>query len=87
MLPSLTPEDTRTTEQIRNSHTIEQVRKTRDDKTSLAQRETIAAIRGYIYEGRATDSYWGFELQDVRAKKIVILSGEMEKYTPLPSVR
>jgi hypothetical protein len=79
MLPTLTPEDTRTTEQIRNSHTIEQVKKTRDSKITLARREAFAASRGYIYEGRATDSYWGFELQDVKARKTVILSGEMEE--------
>jgi hypothetical protein len=86
VLRSLTPEPC-TTGQVRNSHSIETLRTTRDGKVHLAQREAFAAIRGYIYDDRATGSSWGFELQGVKAGKLVIFSVGMDQYTPLPGVR
>lgn len=62
------------------------MRKTKDGRKWLQNVEELKEPKAYVWERRSLETFWGFELEDKRARKIVIWAGGLDRNTPLKSI-
>jgi pimeloyl-ACP methyl ester carboxylesterase len=66
---------------------VSELRKLASGREFLVKREKTSCISGHTYDYAASERYWGFELEDVDANRILIYAGGQDKNTPLAGAR
>jgi pimeloyl-ACP methyl ester carboxylesterase len=63
------------------------MRETQNGIEVIEERESYLASAGRVEDQRATDLPWGFDLEQVRTRKILILAGGLDMNTPSSGAR